>query len=170
MKKRNWSWLAGAMLLLPLLNGYGDTLAANYCCDYRVREPLVSGPGGIQTLENGTLQVDARGIYTAKLPKSKGALQVRLRAKIFKKAKGSLFWDAGNENRFGPDRKVVFDLEADGAWHDYEVDLTAAAPLGRLRIDLGSGLKRRAEIEWITLCTADGYLLKEWNFTASNSK
>ncbi|MEA2069234.1 MAG: hypothetical protein U9P12_08540, partial [Verrucomicrobiota bacterium] len=126
---------------------------------------VVSGPGGIQSLENGTLQVDARGIYTAKLPKAKGALQVRLRAKIFKRAKGSLFWDAGNEKRFGPDRKVLFDLVADGAWHDYEVDFTATAPLGRLRIDLGSGQKRRAEIEWIKLCSADGSILAQWTFT-----
>ena len=43
MKKRNWSWLVGAMLLLPLFNGYGDTLVASYRRDYRVREPLVSG-------------------------------------------------------------------------------------------------------------------------------
>jgi len=40
-----------------------------------------------------------------------------------------------------------------------------AAPLGRLRVDLGSGLKRRSEIEWIKLCTADGSILAQWTFT-----
>ena len=150
----------------PGFNGVKPVAASKAArASQNVQGWVVSGPGGIQALENGTLQVDARGIYTAKLPKSKGALHVRLRAKIFKRAKGSLFWDAGNEKRFGPDRKVLFDLVADGAWHDYEVAFTAAAPLGRLRIDLGSGLKRRSEIEWIKLCTADGSILANWTFT-----
>lgn len=123
-----------------------------------------SGPGNIQTLENGALEVDARGIYTTQLPRAKGALKVRVRAKIFTPSVGSIFWDGGDEKHFGSDRKVTVRLTADGAWHDVEIDFTAAAPLSRLRIDLGSGQRRRVEIEWIQLYTADGSRLKQWTF------
>lgn len=76
MKKRNRSWLAGAMLLLPLLNGYGDTLAANYRRDYRVREPLVSGwhylwnapDGWMPTGESGNMWVGRMGHPTSYRP------------------------------------------------------------------------------------------------------
>ncbi len=151
--------------LLPIPNpGFNGVKPVAASMVQKIQGWAVSGPGSIQTLENGTLQMDARGIYTGTLPRVKGVLTVRVRAKIFKRANGSVFWDGGAQKQFGPDRKAMFKLVADGAWHDYEVGFTAAAPLGRLRIDLGSGQKRLAEIEWIRLCSPDGGVLVEWVF------
>lgn len=78
--------------------------------------------------------------------------------------RGQLFWEQrGLKPPHHRDRSVLFDIQQDGAEHDYRVAFQPQRPLVGLRLDPAQG-PGRIEIQRLRLQDAAGHTLREWKF------
>ena len=115
----------------------------------------------------GLLAVTSTGgdpiVLTQDVPAWTGPLVVRVRMRCATGGPGQLFWSTAQVRPFHRSRSVVFPLQHDGAWHDYEVKAPIEGKLEALRLDPGTA-PGEIEIDWIRLLKADGTALKSWEF------
>jgi hypothetical protein len=97
------------------------------------------------------------------VPKETGRFRLLWEMRIQRKGHGRMYWSDYSERMFRPERKIDFDLQPDGEWHQYEVEFETDSSLYGLRIDPGFG-RTPADIKWIRLMRADGSEAFEWNF------
>lgn len=121
--------------------------------------------GGTCSLKatDGNLLLESKGgdpLITADSfkPISGGEFVVRLKMKSNSSGGGTLFYG----KPFSRDRKQSFEVQHDGKWHEYVVEIPAASVNG-LRID-PSTAEGEIRIEWIRLENRSGEVVREWTF------
>ncbi|MDF7822596.1 sulfatase [Pontiellaceae bacterium B12227] len=87
-----------------------------------------------------------------------GPFTVRLRMKSDASGQGAVYYGKPPS----PDRMPHFDVNHDGEWHEYAVEIPADT-LNGLRIDPARGAGELL-IQWIRLEDSKGEVLKEWEF------
>lgn len=125
--------------------------------------------GGGETevvIEGGRLLVTGRDddpyIATEAVPPADGPVAGRMRMKSDTAGEGQMFWSSQTKPGFAG-RGEPFDVQHDGQWHDYEVQLPSVGKLKSFRIDPGRA-PGQIEIDWVELVDAGGNVLKRWDF------
>jgi hypothetical protein len=158
--------LAHIEAAVPIPNPSYNPRAFNPMFDEAIDGWLPAGTCSIEQGE-GVLKMTSVGgdpqFSTTEVPDHTGPARCRLRLKIAASGPGQFFWSTTTARPFHRDHSVVFELRHDGQWHEYTLDLAMAGKLLALRLDPGSA-EGVAEIDWIRLETADGKLLKGWEF------
>ena len=126
-------------------------------------------PAGTCSIEqgDGTLKMTSTGgdpqFSTTEVPDHTGPARCKIRLKIATSGAGQLFWSSTAVRPFHRDRSAVFELQHDGQWHEYTLDLKIQGKLLALRLDPGTA-PGEAEVDWIRLEAPNGTMLKAWEF------
>ncbi len=119
------------------------------------------------SLNEGILALESTGgrtqMQTRDVPQVSGPLLVKVRARSSEGGGGIFYWATSAEPQFARERRVDFQPEHDGEWHEYEIRFSANGDLVGLRYD-GSTTPTTIEIAWLHLCDAEGTALKTWDF------
>lgn len=119
--------------------------------------------------DTGALLLTATDVnpdMTCRLAEPIGPRKLTLRIRMTSSGKGSgrLFWQERNvEPPMHRDRSVTFDVEHDGAPHDYQVNFEPKRALLAVRLDPARG-PGEFRIEALSLHDAAGNVVKQWDF------
>ena len=101
-------------------------------------------------------------IRTESVPPFVGSFIARLRMKINTQGDGQVFWRSQTHPAFDG-QGVWFNVNHDGQWHEYTVEVNAEGPLIGFRIDPGRD-RGEIEIDWIEILSPAGESLRRWDF------
>lgn len=101
-------------------------------------------------------------VMCSQLPEVDGPVVGRVRMKLETSGDGQMFWSSKSRRGFGG-HGVSFDVNHDGQWHEYEVQLPSEGRLNGFRLDPGRDVGE-ITIDWIELADVQGETLKRWAF------
>ena len=155
------AFLAETGAIVPLQNPNWDPNALTEVDGWR--------PSGqcVLSRKDGLFVIDSTGndpfVFTSDVPEATGGIVARFRMRSTSNGGGQFFYADAKRPNFGPPVRLDFTPTHDGAWHEYEVPLTAQGALRQIRID-PSAAAGHIEIDWVKLETSAGDVLKEWAF------
>ena len=102
-------------------------------------------------------------IETKDVPHMTGPGKVIVRLKAASKGKGQFFWSTAKTKPFHRSRSAVFDVNHDGAWHDYTLDVAPDSAVRAFRFDPCQA-PGDVEIQFIRVLSGSGEVLRDWRF------
>jgi len=118
-------------------------------------------------LANGILQIrSAQGrvqMRTRDVPKTHGALAVRMRVRSNDARYGALFWRTAGSWTYDLEHVVRFQTLPDGNWQEVEIPFSADRTLEGVRLDV-SMFPGTVELDWVRLQGPHGTILRQWDF------
>lgn len=119
------------------------------------------------TVKEGTMLINSTGgdpyIYCNDVPAQNRRMFAGFRMKINTSGNGMFFWADSKQKHFAAARRISFNIQHDGNWHDYSIEFTPDGPLSAIRIDPGTS-SGQIEIGDIRLVRPNGEVLKQWTF------
>lgn len=125
------------------------------------------------TRADGVLRVQSMGndpwLHTDFFPATAGSVTVELRMKSNASGRGAIYVATQQEPSYAREGMTPLEVQHDGQWHVYRVDIKLAGRLERLRIDPAQGpgdieIARIRLIRWTAPDAGAGIVSHDWTF------